>query len=351
MLKPAHKTKAIIIIFFVLEFLTIATLANTLFAEAKNRIDTRTMAGNWRNSTRQASTNIVSSGTAALIATSTVIASATSSPNTNNTGATPQRLLWGAFVGNNKADLDSFEKLVGQPVDLQGYFVGWNDDFPSSIAANLKPANKTLVIYWEQYGVTLDNIISGKSDVYINKFAADAKSSGVSIILAPFHEMNGNWDPWDGTVGSNTPAKIIAAWRHLHDAFAGVSNVKFGWAVNNVSVPDTSKNAIPLYYPGDDYVDYVGVDGFNFANPWQSFAEVFDPAMAELVKYQKPIFIFSMSSAPGKEKAAWIKEGLGSKIHDYPKLMGWIWFNHQDEANWLVNSDSASLQAFKDILP
>ena len=239
-------------------------------------------------------------------------------------------------------------------MNMQSIFVGWGSSdgpFPSEYGSTVRDKGKTLVIFWEQYGTTLDAINAGQFDTYMQQFATAAKTYGGPVILAPLHEMNGNWDPWDGTVGSNTPAKVIAAWKRIHDAFVNVPNVKFAWDVNNESVPDTAANAIGAYYPGDAYVDYVGVDGFNFSNPWQTFGQVFDSAMNQLKTYNKPIFIFSMACAPGSQKAAWITEGLGTHVKNYPNIAGWVWFNQNKEKDWRVNSDSASLEAFKAVLP
>ncbi|HVZ10885.1 MAG TPA: glycosyl hydrolase [Candidatus Paceibacterota bacterium] len=234
---------------------------------------------------------------------------------------------------------------------MQAIFSAWNDGFPS-YAKSTVGAGKTLVIFWEQYDVTLDQIISGSQDSVITQFAAGARSYGSPIILAPFHEMNGNWDPWDGTVGSNTPAKVITAWKHLRDVFGNVSNVKFAWDVNNESVPDTSGNEIRDYYPGDAYVDYLAVDGFNFGNPWQTWEQVFSDALGQLSAISsKPIYILSMASADGSQKGAWITDGLGSAIKKYPQVAGWVWFNENKEENWLVNSTSAALAAFKSVIP
>jgi beta-mannanase len=246
--------------------------------------------------------------------------------------------------------LSALEQTVGKQANMQAVFVGWNQSFPTSLANSLKASGKTLVIFWEQYGVTVDSINSGSSDTYIRNFAAAAKASGASVILSPLHEMNGNWDPWGGTVGNNTPAKIISEWRRIHGLFAGVSNVKFAWDVNNISVPNTTANSIGAYYPGDAYVDYVAVDGFNFGS--QTWDQVFPSSlMNQLSSYGKPIYILSTGSVPGSQKAQWIKD-MGVGIKKYPKIAGWVWFNQDGgDGNWLINSDSASLSAFKSILP
>ena len=161
--------------------------------------------------------------------------------------------------------------------------------------------------------------------------------------------MNGNWDVWDGTVGNNSAAKFVTSWKRVHDIFAGISNVKFALAYNSDSVPNITGNQFDDYYPGDGYVDYVGVDGFNFGNPWQSFQSIFSTALSKLASYHKPVYIFSISSAPGTGKASWITNAFGVEVKKYP-IVGWIWFNQNKEMDWRVNSDSSSLVAFEAVL-
>jgi len=256
---------------------------------------------------------------------------------------------WGVYTGDTASSLASFQQQINKQPDISASFVGWGDNFPTDVATPLKQSGQTLLIFWEPTNTTLDQIISGSTDPYISQFASDAKNYENSIILVPMPEMNGNWDSWDGTATGNTPAKYIQAYKHIHDLFSGVQNVKFGWAVNNDSVPDTPENAIANYYPGDNYVDYVGVDGFNFGDPWQSYSEIFSKALQQLKIYNKPIYIFSMACAQGPQKAAWITDAI-SQIQSNPDIVGWVWFNTNKEQNWLINSDPASLQAFQNSL-
>jgi beta-mannanase len=116
-----------------------------------------------------------------------------------------------------------------------------------------------------------------------------------------------------------------------------------------MSVPNTPENAIPNYYPGASYTDYVAVDGFNFGTPWRSFTETFQEPLKLLAGYGKPIYILSLASAEGPQKAAWIKD-FGARLKEYPLLKGWVWFNQNKEHDWRVNSDPASLEAFRALL-
>jgi len=252
--------------------------------------------------------------------------------------------VWGAYTGNTAESFAAFQKQVGACPNINAVFPDWGTPFPIDLAGPVKANKQTIIIFWEP-NITLDQIISGGADSYISSFATGAKNYGAPVILVPMEEMNGNWDAWNGTLPGNSPQKIIEAWRHMHDLFLGVANVKWGWDVNNVSVPDTQANAIENYYPGDAYVDYVGVDGFNFGNPWQSYSEIFSSALQKLKTYNKPIYIFSMACAEGPQKPAWIADAI-SQIKSDKSIAGWIWFNENKEQNWLIDSDQESLKVF-----
>ena len=260
---------------------------------------------------------------------------------------TKYQKIWGAYSGDTVSSFTNFENKVGKKADIIAMFADFSTQFPLEFAKQADATGHILLIFWEPSNVSLDSIISGQYDEYVKNFANQANIYGKPIILVPMPEMNGNWDSWSGTSGNNSFAKIIEAWRHMHNLFLIAPNVKWGWTVNNVSVPDTPQNAIVNYYPGDTYVDYVGVDGFNFGNPWQSYADIFSSALQQLKIYDKPIYIFSMASAQGSQKAAWIVDAL-SQIKSDSSIAGFVWFNQNKEQNWLVDSDAASLQAFQD---
>lgn len=284
-------------------------------------------------------------------------------PSTPTTPTTPKTLKWGVYSGWMDGDIKQFETIVGEDPDMMAAFTHWGNanSFPTYMNKYTKDKGRELIIFWEasnyllttndQPAYSYDAIIRGDWDAYIKSFAAAAKSYGGPVILIPFSEMNGNWSPWSGTLNGNTPAKAVAGYRHVRTVFGDVPNVKFGWAPNSNSVPNTAENAIEKYYPGDAYVDYVGVDGFNFDSPWQTFDQVFNKPLTILSQYKKPIYIFSFASSAGTQKAAWITDAITKQMPKYPLLEGWNWFNQNKERNWLIWSDDASLNAFKAATP
>jgi hypothetical protein len=277
-----------------------------------------------------------------------------------------ERPLWGVYTGYDHASLTSFEEVVGSEADIKAVFVPWYGAFPSdAVDQSFASSSKTLLVFWEQIDwnpvtgeridITLDDIIGGAYDEVITRFASSAQAYGGKVILAPFHEMNGDWVPWGGfpthNPYHNTPDKLIEAWRHVHTVFRQTEtpNVQFGFAVNHTSWPNIPENDIEHYYPGHDYVDIVGVDGFSWGtdnNPWADFDTIFKPALTKLAEYNKPLFIFSFAAADREEKASWITEALTTKMSQY-RIAGWVWFNEHKEQNWLVTSRPDALEAFR----
>ncbi len=277
---------------------------------------------------------------------------------------TQKKLMWGAEFPNwEPTEIAKFETLVEKPIDIYATFVHWGNerDFPLLYKDTVAAKGKTLLIYWEakDYNIdspnqpqfNYDSILSGRWDSYFTQFAKDAKTYGGTVILAPFNEANDNSGPWGGQINGNTIEKHKSAFAYVKNFFNDTPNVKFAWAMNNVSSPQTQENAIENYYPGDSAVDYIGVDGFNFGNPWQNWDQVFGNTLIKLSRYNKPILITSTGSASGPDKPEWIRNGFGVEIKKYPLVIGWVWFNEQKEKDWRVNSDEASLAAFKTILP
>jgi len=84
-------------------------------------------------------------------------------------------------------------------------------------------------------------------------------------------EANGNWYPWSGT----NPTDYINCWRHVVDAINATAEPApaMCWCVNNhYSQNPPSHNALDLY-PGDAWVDGVGVDAYDQFPPSRTKAE------------------------------------------------------------------------------
>lgn len=289
------------------------------------------------------------------------ISAAGSEPATTtpHSAIAPRRIQSGVQMGWQASDITEFEAKTGISVDLVGEHIQWGNerDFPSYLGEAVRDAAKTLVVFWNpmdytkpidrQQDYSYGTIIFGDWDSYLSSFAQQARDYGGPVILIPLEEPNGNWDAWSGSLKGNSPELYVETYRHIQAFFDNVPNVYFGWAVNYESLPDTPENQLERYYPGDAYVDYVGVDGFNFGDPWLSFDDIFAAPLARLARYKKPIYIFSIASARGKEKPQWIENFLTSPLLRQYDVQGWLWFNENKEEDWRVWSSPAALEAFR----
>lgn len=204
------------------------------------------------------------------------------------------------------------------------------------------------------------NIARGDFDPFVTTWARAAKTYGKVFYLRLAHEMNGDWYPWGtapGNANGNAPADYVAMWRHVHDLFQreGVTNVRWVWSPNAESA---YARFAPLnqLYPGDAYVDWVGMDGFNFGagsgSGWRTITQIFGPSYDTLTAMTtKPMMIAEIASGEqGGDKAAWITQGLLTDLPSrFPRVQAVVWFDANREADWRVNSSATSLTALSKV--
>ena len=257
--------------------------------------------------------------------------------------------------------------MVGTPAKLVMWYTPWENVGDREFSATLSDAAASRgavpLVTWEPFDwvggtdqpkYALSTIIAGDHDAYIRQWAQGAAAWGKPFYLRWAHEMNGNWYPWSPGVNGNTHAEYVSAWKHIHDIFQeeGATNVRWVWGPN-VRVGDEKFADL---YPGDAYVDWVGIDGYNWGTSetwsrWQTFTEVFGPTYDELTALtNKPMMIAETASAEaGGDKAAWIRQGLlGDVPSRFPRVRAVIWFNEDKETDWRVNSSAASLGAYRE---
>jgi len=272
--------------------------------------------------------------------------------------ANAAELKIGAWPGSQPtaSNIDTLEALQQRNLDYVQTFIDWKTNFDGvRSCADATYANGSIfMITWEPWQYNTVQIKDGAADSYIKKMADDMKAYGKELWLRPLHEANGNWYPWGiGDSKVNTNESYIAAYRHIVDIFRaeGATNVKF---VFNVNCSNVGQGASFMgHYPGDAYVDYNSIDGYNWGttqswgSTWQSFDQIFSSAYNALKPVNKPIFIAEMSSAEkGGDKAQWITDTYNTIKTFYDKIFSVMWFNENKETNWTINSSEASLAAY-----
>ena len=119
--------------------------------------------------------------------------------------------------------------------------------------------------------------------------------------------MNGFWFPWSEGVNGNKPGEFVAAWRHVHDIFTavGATNVDLGLVPERQHLRQTSPSS-GRSTPGDRYVDWTCLDGFNWGKRrgspgWLSFNKIYPPHLPadrqEDRARRKPMMIGEIASS------------------------------------------------------
>jgi hypothetical protein len=261
--------------------------------------------------------------------------------------------LLGIYYGD--ASIAATASKLGKAVPLHLTYYAWQDDWTSGITAEDLRAGRIPFVNWELYGAAFDDIIAGKDDAMITQRAVAAGKLAKNLFLDFGAEMNGDWSPWSGAQNGKSSAKYIAAYRHVHDLFVnnGASNVIWAFCPNVTSVPDEAWNEPLDYYPGDSYVDWTCVDGYNWGtsssgDSWQTFSQVFKDIYSVLATKNKPIIIGEMASTElGGDKAAWIAQIVPTLKSEFPLIKGLLWFDINKETDWRISSSAASEAAFK----
>ena len=290
-----------------------------------------------------AATAVTVTHTNAFAATSAPAKAARSVPLVPAQGA-----LLGHYYGNGT--IAQTDKRIGRKpaVHLTYYDFKGDDWIKSAVNTSDFADGRIPLVNVEPNNINFNDISNGRYDKLLKKRADDAKALGKQFFVDFAAEMNGD-EGW----GGHDPAKYIAAWRHIHDIFVarGATNVVWAWCPNNEDAEDSPPAM--NYYPGDQYVDWTGIDGYNWGTSdpdfdWQSFRDVFADMYPQLAAKGKPIIIAEMASDEvGGSKATWINNIIPTLKNNYPLIKAIVWFDVDKERHWQINSSSSALTAYR----
>jgi hypothetical protein len=244
----------------------------------------------------------------------------------------------------SQAALTRLEAAVGRTADIDHWYEPWGDVFPTWRQPWDFANGRIPMISWgKQYS---DRIISGADDAYIAARADGIKALGKDIFLRWFWEMDGNRN----LAYSQSPETYIAAWRHIHDIFTarGATNVAWVWCPNASSF--TNGSAQP-YYPGDDVVDWICADGYNFwpDSRYREFEPIFTGFYTWASQRPKPLMIGEwgdQQAGPG-QRAAWFDAAHAALMDRFPRILAVVYFNSNSLHNWMFYDEPDALEAVR----
>jgi Glycosyl hydrolase family 26 len=260
----------------------------------------------------------------------------------------------------SRSELNAISAKAGAHPTLIEFFVTWTQEFRPDAVSMCYSQHALPLLSWEpwaglksgpnQPAFALRRIISGAYDAYITRFAQAIRAQRWPVALRFAHEMNGNWYPWSESQSGNRPGEYVQAWRHVHDIFTrvGATNVIWVWSPNIIR-PVPQINLTDLY-PGDSYVDWVGMVGYDAQE--LTAGQVFDPTIARIRMFtHKPLLITETGTGPSAWKAAWTTS-LFTWLRKHRDVVGFTWFElsraQGGNKDWRFSADPRTQQAFHD---
>lgn len=198
-------------------------------------------------------------------------------------------MFWFKSWDNTPENIQYIEKNYGIDLPIVGFiFDPWDDWGEATLirAVSLLGKNRIYHITVSPGMITAKQVAAGEFDDQYKKFFMLVKTLDINVVFRTMHEMNGGWYPW-----ASDPVAFQEAWRHVWELSRQVGltqkNILFNMSVNGWDIPthetiphqkavlfyckvsDKKRLNCPTfedYYPGDDYVDLMGM---SFYNRWK----------------------------------------------------------------------------------
>jgi len=197
-------------------------------------------------------------------------------------------------------------------------------------------------------------ILDGQFDRDLRAWGAAAADFGTPLLVEFGTEVNGDWFGWNGRWNGGAdggPGRFRRAYRHVESVVegAGAHNITWVFHVNAQSWPRRPWNEIADYYPGDRWVDWVGLSSYGALTPlddagdWEPFRTALDRVVPELseVAPGKPIFVLELGMTdrnPHGSATAFADAALDDLLGGrWPEVRGFSWWNE----TWSNDDDPA----------
>ena len=286
--------------------------------------------------------------------------------------------------------IDDFEKLVGKK-PLWAYFSqSWYNGmaYPKKSIEIIHKKGITPFVrlmprsseeqFVKEPKFTMQHIIDGLFDIQLHQWAKEAKSHNIPLLIDFAVEANGNWFSWSGIFnGKDTKdgygdknyydgaERYRDAYRHIIDIFRDekVQHVTWFFHADIYSNPNREWNRAKYYYPGDDYIDWIGVSLYGPQNPnedyWESMSEILKERASTIteISTKKPIALLEFGvtdNHPLGNKSEWLNNAfktiLSGKYIDFKAISYWheTWEEEDGtSASIRLDSSESSLETFK----
>ena len=278
---------------------------------------------------------------------------------------------WGSYPGQAAGDVEAREAVYGRQVDILHRYHDWDDSWPTPQEQVYAAQGRFLFEGWESRvfgGATIcwADIAAGAHDAAIDAQAQRLAAFGSRLFVGFMHEPEDNVGPCqpgavnDSKADMGSAGQFTAAWRHVVERVRPVApNVV--WVASFMGHDPAFSWAL---YPGDDVVDWLAWDPYNWANcagrardSWRSLQQAAQPMYAHLdaVGNTKPRMLGEYGShddpAMGS-KEQWLRDVPATLRTAMPKVRAVVYFDRVDTrvpgdpCAWLADSSAQARAGF-----
>jgi len=263
---------------------------------------------------------------------------------------------FGAYVQSRGSQtptqaVNSFQKLVGRKIKIVNKYHPFSDH-SYRFEADMIASGHIPMISWRATDDAFDGhraqkIAAGQYDALIRNTADAMKQLGGRVLLRFAWEMD---QPPGQRQYIGSSSEFISAWRRVYNIFQdrGARNVEFLWAPRAASF---SKGVGQSFYPGDNYVDWVGGSAVPLDN-WNSFNSIFHGFYTWGTRQSKPIFMWvGIREKPDKAswKAGWIDDMSSTIRTSMPAVKAFVYYHALSPLGYTfwVDTSTSALRAYK----
>ncbi len=297
----------------------------------------------------------------------------------------------------SQSKITDFETLIGKGTTWAYFSNNWTAEkggvkFPKNEVEIIRKQDKVPFIRmmprsnFDEGGpdpiYTMDAFLSGTFDADLKQWAIDAKNTNIPLLVEFGTEVNGKWFPWNakwnqGESKNYGDPNLYDGMEKFRDVYKhiiticdgqGAKNITWFFHVNAYSDPEIEWNTLKGYYPGDEYIDWIGVSAYGAQSPkyfekenddpW-SFEDVLNDSwgnISAISSQGKPIAIleWGVIDHPETQKAQWISDAIksistGGKYFPHIKAISY-WHENFDDTNLRIDSSPESLSSYKEAI-
>ena len=220
------------------------------------------------------------------------------------------------------ASLRRFGTAVGRRPDLDLYFSVWGEQFMTPFIRIVSRHGVIPLVQIDPPAGSLGAIASGRDDAYLRSYARQVHSYGHEVVIGFGHDMNNTRYSWGWR--HVRAAMWVAAWRHVVKVFRGERALNVTW-LWTISSPGTGVAPPRRWWPGSDYVTWIGIDG-DYSATRSDFTNIFGSTITHIRDFARnPILLSEVRMGTASDVASQISTLLSGVRNR--RLLGFVWFD------------------------